>query len=31
MVRLGPLVVAMEDLGARRTRELVRSLRVIRA
>ena len=31
MVRIGRLVVAMEDLGARRTRELVRSLRIIRA
>lgn len=31
MVRLGRLVVAMEDLGPRRTRELVRSLRIMRA
>lgn len=31
MVRLDRLVVAVEDLGARRTRELVRSLRIIRA
>ena len=30
MVRIGRLVVAMEDLGTRRTRQLVRSLRIIR-